>query len=301
MTDRDGLFADARLVREEIHDGAMAMALDEVAARTAAEEGTATVRVYQWLPSTLSLGYRQDAETLDWDHIEEYGVGVVRRPTGGGGIYHDTHGDISYSIIAPDDEVPGDLMETYELFCEPLFDTFEELGVDARFADEPAEAVHEPACYLRALDPAHDIVAGEGRKLSGNAQYRQRDAVVQHGSISYTVQADQHVACFDSDLSPEAFRERVTALDEQATDTRENPDYSTDEIGPMDSFDFAREHAVRQLEEHLAAWAGAPTDPYGTAGDRVWTDAEWEQAQELAEEKYRSDEWTYERTDPTDD
>jgi lipoate-protein ligase A len=291
MTD-DGAFSECRLVREEIIDGATAMALDEIAARTAAEEGLATVRVYQWLPSTLSLGYRQDPETVNWDHVEDWGIEVVRRPTGGGGIYHDTYGDISYSIIAPADEVPGDLMATYEQFCEPLFDLFEELGVDAHFADEPAEAIYEPACYLRALDPAHDIVAGDGRKLSGNAQYRQRDAVVQHGSITFHVDADQHLSSFAGhDLTEDEFRARVTGIDEQATKGRDNPDYAADTVGPMDSFDFAREHAVRQLEEKLAAWADAE--------EGEWTDAELARADDLAEAKYRSDAWTLERTDPT--
>ncbi|WP_255198043.1 lipoate--protein ligase family protein [Halorarius litoreus] len=285
-------FDECRLVREEIIDGATAMALDEIAARTAAEEGRATVRVYQWLPSTLSLGYRQDPETVNWEHVEEYGIDVVRRPTGGGGIYHDTYGDISYSIIAPAAETPGNLKETYDQFCEPLFDLFEELGVDAGFADEESPAIYEPACYLRALDPAHDIVAGDGRKLSGNAQYRQRDAVVQHGSITFHVDADQHLRSFAGhDVSEEEFRARVTGIDEQATKSRENPDYSSETVGPMDSFDYAREHAVRQLEEKLAAWAGAE--------EGSWTSEERARAEELAEAKYRSDAWNLERTDPT--
>ena len=47
-----------RLVREEKRSGPMNMALDEVAAETAARGGPRTLRVYQWDPATLSLGYR---------------------------------------------------------------------------------------------------------------------------------------------------------------------------------------------------------------------------------------------------
>lgn len=284
---------DWRLIREELRDGASQMAFDEVAARTAADGGPRTVRVYQWLPSTLSLGYRQDSETVDWDYCEEYGVDVVRRPTGGGGIYHDTYGDIAYSIIAPADEVPGDLLETYRRFCEPLFAAFDEMGVDARFVEREVEALYEPACYLRAMDPAHDVVAGDGRKLAGNAQYRRQDAVVQHGSITYHVDAEQHLAVFDDPgITAEAFHDRVTGLDEQATSARENPDWSSEEVGPMDSFDFVRAYAVRTLEESLMTWAGAEE------GD--WTDDERTLAEERAEAKYRSDAWTLDRDDPTD-
>ncbi len=182
-----------RLVREESWDGPQNMALDEIAAETAANGGPRTLRVYRWDPSTLSLGYRQEPETVGWEFCADEGITVTRRPTGGGGIYHDNYGDISYSIIAPADELPGNLMETYELLCEPIFDAFERMGVDARFTEEKLPVIHEPACYLRELHPAHDIVAN-GRKISGNAQYRRKDAVIQHGSLKFALDAKRHLS-----------------------------------------------------------------------------------------------------------
>jgi lipoate-protein ligase A len=263
-----------RLVREEALAGPEAMAYDEAAARTAANGGPRTVRLYRWRPSTLSLGYRQAPESVDWAACERAGVDVVRRNTGGGGIYHDTYGDVSYSIVAPAEEVPGDLLETYEQFCEPLFDAFERLGVDARFVGEERPAIHEPACYLRALHPAHDIVAGDGRKLSGNAQYRREDAVIQHGSITFRSEPERHLDCFASDaVSPGDFSERVTGLTEQ------HPD-------------LTRRAVVGTLESALADWADAEA---GT-----WTDEEVAFAERRADEKYRSEAWTRDREDPTD-
>jgi lipoate-protein ligase A len=290
--------ADWRLIREEVVGGASSFARDEIAARTAAEEGLGTVRLYQWLPACLSLGYRQDPETVNWEFCESQGIDVVRRPTGGGGIYHDTHGDIAYSIIAPADAVPGDLEETYELFCEPLFDAFEELGVPATFAEEPAEALYEPSCYLREVDPTHDIVVG-GRKLAGNAQYRTRDAVVQHGSISFEVDAERHLSCFaDPPVDAEGFRERVGALNPHANTERDTP-IDSEHVGLTDSFNLERDRAVRVIEENLGAWCGA-TDGDEWVDDE-WTDGERTAAAALADEKYRSEAWTRDREDPTDD
>ncbi len=117
-----------RLIRDEPRDGATQMALEEIAARAALEDDVRTVRTYAWEPSTLSLGYRQDAETVDWEFCEREGIDVTRRQTGGGGIYHDRHADISYTIVAPADEVPGDLMDCYELFCEPILEAFDRLA-----------------------------------------------------------------------------------------------------------------------------------------------------------------------------
>ncbi|PSQ19218.1 lipase [Halobacteriales archaeon QS_8_69_26] len=215
-----------RLIPEERRPGPVLMALEEVAARTAVAGGPRTVRVYTW-PDTLSLGYRQDPATVDWDYCEREGVGVTRRQTGGGGIYHDAHADVSYGITAPADELPGDLMASYELLCEPLLDFFDRAGVDAGFAEAERPAVHQPACYLRAVHPAHDVVAGD-RKVSGNAQYRQRDAVIQHGSLSFDLATDRHLGVFGDPVSAEEFEGRVTSVREHADVTDEELDAARD-------------------------------------------------------------------------
>ena len=256
-----------RLIREETRPGPLNMALDEIAAETAAAGGPRTVRVYQWEPSTLSLGYHQDPATIDWDFCEREGIAVTRRPTGGGAIYHDRDGDISYSVIAPADELPGDLMDSYELLCQPLFTAFERMGVDAAFADSERPAIHEPACYLRKLHPAHDVLAGDGRKISGNAQYRQRDSIIQHGSVTYARATERHLNCFTDPPSVDTFEGRVTSVREQSGSNRQS--------------------AVDVLEAALREWA----DAY----EGGWTDAELERARERAERKYGSDAWTREQ------
>jgi len=260
-----------RLVREESRRGPTNMALDEVAAETAAAGGPRTVRVYRWEPSTLSLGYRQDPDTVAWEFCDREDITVTRRPTGGGGIYHDEHADISYSIVAPADELPGDLMETYELLCEPIFDAFERLGVDAEFTDEKLPEIHQPACYLRELHPAHDVVAG-GKKISGNAQYRRKDAVIQHGSLKFDVDAERHLAAFaDPGTTPAEFRQRVTSIRELTG--------------------VSRADAVAAVEAALREWAGAEPG--------AWTDGELDRARDRAA-KFESDAWVRNCEDPLD-
>jgi lipoate-protein ligase A len=256
-----------RLIPEEARDGPMQMALEEIAAQTAADGGTRTVRVYQWSPSTLSLGYRQEPESVAWEYAAEAGIDVTRRQTGGGGIYHDEFADISYSIVAPADELPGDLMDCYDVLCEPILEGFHRMGVGAEFVPEEHPALHEPACYLRALHPAHDMVV-DGQKIAGNAQYRTRDAVIQHGSLSYALRPAAHLGVFDDPgVDEERFRERVTSI--------------------RDVAGIDRETAVSELADALADWSDA------TVGE--WTDEELEAARELAEEKYATDAWTRDR------
>jgi len=245
----------------------MTMALEEVAAETVAAGGPATVRVYGW-PDVLSLGFAQDPESVDWAFCEREGIGVTRRPTGGGAIYHDAVGDISYGIVVSAADVPGDLLTCYHELCEPVLESFDRLGVEAAFTERARDAAYRPACYLRETNPAHDVVGPDGRKISGNAQYRQQDVVIQHGSLSYSLRPRRHCGCFAGDPSPETFAERVGAIDEYA--------------------DVDRERAVRTLRETLASWVDAE------AGE--WSDAELARAVELAETKYGADEWV--RRDP---
>jgi len=263
---------DWRLIRKESWGGPMNMALDEIAAETAAAGGPRTVRVYRWQPGTLSLGYHQDPATIDWAFRDREGITVTRRQTGGGAIYHDARGDISYSITAPGAELPGDLIESYSLLCRPILAAFERMDVPAGFADTERSALYRPACYLRALHPAHDVVTDDGRKISGNAQYRRKDAVIQHGSLTYDRAVRAHLGCFaDPGVSTAEFRQRVSAI--------------------TDFADLNRREAVGTVEAALADWADA------TLGE--WTDAELDRARERAKTKYATDAWIREGEDPT--
>ncbi len=266
---------DWRLIRERGRAGAMQMALDEVAAETAATGGPATVRVYRWSPGTLSLGYHQDPGTVDWEYCEENGVDVTRRRTGGGGIYHDVVGEISYSIAVPANAVSGDLTESYHRLLEPILETFEWLDVPVTLAEESRPELYDPACYLQALHPAHDLVvadeAEEPRKISGNAQYREQGVVLQHGSVTFSLRPERNLAVFDDPgVTDSRFRERVTAIDQHTAATRNT--------------------AVRAFERSLRQWVGAY--------EGSWSEDELDRARNLVDEKYGNREWVRERAGP---
>jgi lipoate-protein ligase A len=247
------------------------MAFDEVAAETVRSGGPATVRLYRWTPSTVSLGYGNDADIVDREYCAENAVDVTRRQTGGGAIYHDTVGDVAYSIIAPKAAFSGDVTESYRELLEPVLAAFESVGAGVGFADSDAPEIWKPMCYLRALDPAHDLVAPDGRKIAGNAQHRSRDVIVQHGSLTFSSDPDRRLAPFvDPPVSPSAFADRVCGL--------------------TDLVDLDRPAFVDRLETELAEWADA--EP----GD--WTDAERERATELSKRKYDNERWVTDRSDP---
>jgi len=93
-----------RLIDMRIEDAPTQMAIDEAIAMARLKENTPnTVRLYRWSPSAVSIGYFQSIEKeVNLPACEEHGVDVIRRITGGGAVYHDYNGEITYSLVAPE-------------------------------------------------------------------------------------------------------------------------------------------------------------------------------------------------------
>ncbi len=156
------------------------MALDEALMARARRTGETVLRVYAWLQPTLSLGRNQRAIGVNRDALlAERGVGVVRRPTGGRALLH--HREVTYSVTAPCDDT-GPLVAEYGRINALLCSALESLGVPVALAAPSARAAAPSAAPCFA-EPARGEVTLHGRKLVGSAQWRERGALLQHGSI----------------------------------------------------------------------------------------------------------------------
>lgn len=157
-----------RLIDMRIENAPTQMAIDEAIAMARLKHDTPnTIRVYRWQPSAVSIGYFQSIEKeVNLEACEEYGVDVIRRITGGGAVYHDYGGEITYSLVAPEShpKMPRDILESYKEICGAIINGLGNLGVEAEFV------------------PVNDIGAG-GKKISGNAQTRRHGVVLQHGTV----------------------------------------------------------------------------------------------------------------------
>jgi lipoate-protein ligase A len=159
-----------RVVGLEAHDAYFNMAIDEtLLERIREKKSPPTIRFYRWSPSSVSIGrFQSMEEEVDVESCKELGVDYVRRITGGGAVYHDTNGEITYSIIGPESEFPQGIRESYKYVCQGVIDGLSGLGIKAEFA------------------PINDILVN-GKKISGNAQTRRRGVLLQHGTILYSL------------------------------------------------------------------------------------------------------------------
>ncbi len=179
-------------------EAGMNMALDEAIMLTHEAGGAPpTLRVYGWRLPTLSLGYAQNtAKEIHLDACRQYGVEVVRRPTGGRAVLHDD--EVTYSVVMPLalSDGAGTLTEHYRLIGLALSAALSRLGLSVRLArpqrSVSARQTASPACFA-ALSRYELSVAG--KKLVGSAQKRGQRALLQHGSIPLTLDRQRLFQC----------------------------------------------------------------------------------------------------------
>jgi lipoate-protein ligase A len=160
-------FSEIRVLETGYGTAPWNMAVDEALLNSVND--VPILRLYGWKPAAVSIGYFQGMEEeVDVERCKRIGIDIVRRITGGGAVLHDS--ELTYSFITR--KYPQNIMESYSLICEPIVTCISKLGFDAKFA------------------PLNDIVVN-GKKVSGNAQTRKKDALLQHGTILLDVNIEK--------------------------------------------------------------------------------------------------------------
>ena len=156
------------------------MALDVALLERADRRGEAFLRLYRFDPPCLSLGRNEAAGGFDRAAIARRGGDVVRRPTGGGSVWHEH--ELTYAVAAPIAAF-GSLRQAYRAIHQRLLTALRLLGADVALApDRPTARPPVPpsACFSQ---PVGGEVLLRTRKLVGSAQMRRGGAFLQHGSI----------------------------------------------------------------------------------------------------------------------
>ena len=133
---------------------------------------------------TVVIGQNQNAEEeIHRAFVEEHGIRVVRRTTGGGAVYHDL-GNLNYSFITG----AGDAETlTMERFTRPVVKALQELG-------------------LRAESSGRNDILIEGRKDSGTAQRLLNGRILHHGTLLFD--ADPEMAAGALRVDSRKFRSK---------------------------------------------------------------------------------------------
>lgn len=147
---------------EGITDPTLNLALEEWALRNLDPQ-------YRYLlfyvnePSVIIGRNQNTLEEINRAYVEEQDVQVVRRMSGGGAVYHD-RGNLNFSFMT---DYKPDRLHNFDRFTRPLRRVLTSMGVDAR------------------LEGRNDLVVGEGRKISGNAQFSTARRMFSHGTLMF--------------------------------------------------------------------------------------------------------------------
>ncbi len=159
-----------------------------ICANFAAVAGGAGRVVTFWRNSrSVIIGKNQNAYTeTDPAFAAAHGIGVFRRRTGGGAVFHDP-GNVNYTVIEPDS---ADLRLNYSHFSADVRTALSKLGLDV------------------SLSGRNDLVCKE-RKISGSAQCVDGGVIMHHGTLLFSADLDDMTAVLRPD--PEKLAKRGIA------------------------------------------------------------------------------------------
>ena len=190
---------------------------------------------------------------IDAAFVKRHGIRVARRLSGGGAVYHDL-GNVNFTFIT----AAGSLDAfDFASFCRPVIRALADLGVRAE------------------MNGRNDMTI-DGKKFSGNAQYRKKGRVMHHGTILYN--SDLNVVG-KALVVPKDKIESKGLKSVQSRVTNVKP-HMRDDLPVEDFMNVLRDAMFRELR--LTAYALTPGD-----GDAV---------RKLRTEVYDTWDWNYGRS-----
>lgn len=145
---------------------------------------------------TIIVGKHQNTlAEINTEYVQENGIHVVRRLSGGGAVFHD-HGNLNFCFITNQN---SDHKVDFRRYTQPIIDVLQSIGINAEFQGR------------------NDLTI-EGKKFSGNASHVHKNRVLHHGTILFDAKMDKLSKALKvdpvkfSDKAVKSVRSRVTNI-----------------------------------------------------------------------------------------
>ena len=210
-------------------------------------------------PSIIIGRNQNTVEEVNQRYVEEHGIHVVRRMSGGGAVYHDL-GNFSYCFIQEEHGPARD----FSVFTRPVIEALHQMGVTGA-----------------KLEGRNDLLI-DGKKFSGNAMYIRNGRMTAHGTILYDADLDAVTAA----LKPRADKiesKGIKSVRSRVTNIRP---YVADAYQHLNTREF-RDHLLLRI---FGVNSRADVPEYTLSAD------DWAQVAAIRAERFANWDWNYGRS-----
>lgn len=227
---------------------------------------------------SIIIGKNQNTfEEINTSYVEEHGIHVVRRLSGGGAVYHDL-GNLNFSFITNDD---GRSFQQFEKFAEPVVRALRALNVAAEMSGR------------------NDILV-EGRKISGNAQFATRGRMFHHGTLLFDSDVEHIVAALQVNEEKirskgiRSIRSRVANIKEFLTEPLTIEQFKHQLLVSIFGGEYVPDASTDRFSSQLPQ---VPRAPHSTQLPQVpryvLTEEDWRHIRSISVERYANWDWNY--------
>lgn len=207
---------------------------------------------------SIIIGRNQNTiEEINKEYVDEKGIHVVRRFSGGGAVYHD-EGNLNFSFIMPDD---GNSFRDFEKVTKPIIQALHDMGVEGA-----------------QLKGRNDLVIND-MKFSGNAMYATNGRMFAHGTIMFDSDVNEVVNSLKvrkdkiESKGIKSIRSRVTNI--KPFLPKENQEMTTEEFSQEILLKIFGVDSVEAIKTYTL------------------TDNDWEKVKVISEKYYANWDWNY--------
>ena len=163
------------------HSPMLNMGIDEALLTEIKDASVPLLRIYGWDRPSVSIGYIQDYSAAPQSNYT-----IVRRPTGGGVVFHDV--DMTYTVVIPSGHwiEKENRLESYHIFHRVLIYALAELNINSELVNSEMKPVNRATMQCFSSPTRYDIIANgikKEAKVAGAAQRRTKNGILHQGSI----------------------------------------------------------------------------------------------------------------------
>ncbi|WP_375561052.1 biotin/lipoate A/B protein ligase family protein [Bernardetia sp. OM2101] len=216
---------------------------------------------------SLVMGKNQNAwEEMNYNYLSSQNIFLSRRISGGGTVYHDLN-NLNFSFIKP---LNTKLVANYDSLLLPIVEFLKTLGLEANIGERSD-------IWLKNT-------AGEKRKITGTAQYTNKNRFITHGTLLFNSDLDKLEKAITIPTNIEVNSKSLKSVRSKVINIKE----------VLENNHYSDIPTIKEFEERLAyfilLYFNKPTHLH------TFTQEEVKEIEKIAIEKYKSFEWIWGRS-----